>query len=42
MPKLAGVAGAAGPTATLRVAVVEPAALLAVRVTVNVPVAAYA
>jgi hypothetical protein len=41
MPKPAGVVGAAGPTATLRVAVVEPAALLAIRVTVNVPAAEY-
>ncbi len=41
MPKVAGVAGAAGPMATLRVAVAEPAALTAVRVTVNVPAAAY-
>jgi len=41
IPKPDGVVGVAGATATLRVAVVEPAALPAVRLTVKVPAAAY-
>jgi hypothetical protein len=42
MPKPDGVVGGAGATTTLRVAVVDPPALPAVRLTVNVPAVAYA
>jgi hypothetical protein len=41
MPKPAGVVGVAGATGTLRVAVVGPEPLPAVRLTVNVPAAVY-